>query len=110
TLGIRNPWALALELPGTFFLGGTFMKINGAPSNTTAYRIEGMDATNNLSVGFTASVQPSVDAIQEVAVQTSNYAAEFGAVGGGLFNVSMKSGTNQYHGGAYDYYVNEFLN
>jgi hypothetical protein len=110
TLGIRNPWALALELPGTFFLGGTTLKVNGAPSNTTAFRIEGMDATNYMNPGFTASVQPSVDAIEEVAVQTSNFAAEFGAVGGGLFNVSMRSGTNNYHGTAYDYFVNEFLN
>ena len=41
---------------------------------------------------------PNADAIQEMAIQTSNYAAEFGQAGGGLFNITMKSGTNQYHG------------
>jgi hypothetical protein len=51
-----------------------------------------------------------VDAIQEVAVQTSNFAAEFGTVGGGLLNITMKSGTNQYHGTAYDYNVNDAFN
>jgi len=41
---------------------------------------------------------------------TSNFSAEFGTVGGGLFNLTMKSGTNAYHGSAYDYFVNEALN
>ena len=47
---------------------------------------------------FRQQVQPSVDSIQEVAIQTSNFAAEYGAVGGGFFNFTMKSGTNQLHG------------
>src|SRR5206468_6661960 len=51
-----------------------------------------------------------VDAIQEVAVQTSNYAAEFGQAGGGYFNYTMKSGTNHFHGSVFDYFVNEALN
>src|SRR3974377_2549396 len=54
--------------------------------------------------------QASLDGIQEVTVQTSNYAAEYGQVGGGFFNYTMKSGTNQFHGSAYDYYVNEAFN
>jgi hypothetical protein len=69
-----------------------------------------MDNTNH-TVGFAVQEnQPSADAVQEVAIQTSNYAAEFGAAGGGLFNLVMKSGTNQYHGGGYEYFVNEDLN
>ena len=54
--------------------------------------------------------QPGVDAIQEVAFQTSNYAPEFGTAGSVLINFTMKSGTNQYHGSGYDYFVNEDLN
>jgi hypothetical protein len=54
--------------------------------------------------------QGGVDAIQEVAVQTSNFAAEYGQVAGGYFNFTMKSGTNQLHGSAYDYLVNEAFN
>ena len=49
-------------------------------------------------------------AIQEVAIQTSNFEAEYGQAGGGYFNYTMKSGTNQLHGSAYDYFVNEALN
>ena len=50
-----------------------------------------------------------VESIQEVAIQTSNFAAEYGQAGGGYFNYTMKSGTNQFHGSAYDFFVNEFL-
>ena len=51
-----------------------------------------------------------MDAIQEVTILTSNFAPEYGQVGGGFFNYTMKSGTNQFHGSAYDYIVNEALN
>ncbi|HZI57830.1 MAG TPA: carboxypeptidase-like regulatory domain-containing protein, partial [Verrucomicrobiae bacterium] len=57
--------------------------------------IDGTD--NNERIIGTIGVKPSIDAIQEVAVQTSNYAPEFGQAGGGLFNVTMKSGTSQFH-------------
>src|SRR6185312_2913353 len=39
-----------------------------------------------------------------------NYAAEFGQAGGGVFNVTMRSGTNQFHGSGYEYFANEALN
>jgi hypothetical protein len=115
--GVRNPWALATLVPGIqYVVGGFFggtpnIVANGAAANTASYRIEGMDAGNNGTLNvFSMEVQPSAEAIQEVAVQTSNFAAEYGAVGGGLFNASMRSGTNQYHGSLYDYNVNEVYN
>src|SRR5262249_48136474 len=43
-------------------------------------------------------------------IQTSNFSAEYGQVGGGFFNFTMRSGTNQLHGSAYDYFVNDALN
>ena len=73
--------------------------------------MEGQDATNQGFPYAAAQVQPSVDAIQEVAVQNvSNFAPEYGIAGGGFFSVTMRSGTNQIHGSAYDYIVNEALN
>ena len=115
--GVRNPWFLANLVPGVqYTVGGAFggtpnVVANGAAANTASYRIEGMDAGNNGTLNvFTMEVQPSAEAIQEVAVQTSNFAAEYGAVGGGLFNATMRSGTNQWHGSAYDYNVNEAYN
>ncbi len=110
TSGVRNPWALVQLIPGTQFNSNSSMSVNGS-STSYSIRVEGMDATmNDANVIYTQRIQPSVDAIQEVSVQTSNYAAEFGTVGGGIFNTTMKSGTNQYHGNLYDYAVNEITN
>jgi hypothetical protein len=107
--GIRNPYAVLQLLPGADWRPDTSIRMNGMPSNTEAMRIEGQDSTNGLI--YTQSMtQPSVDAIQEFAVETSNFAPEFGQVGGGYFNVTMRSGTNTYHGSAYEYFVNEALN
>jgi carboxypeptidase family protein len=108
--GIRNPYAMIQLVPGTMWQANANVRINGAPNNTQSFRIEGQDASNTGTPGVQAQTQPSVDSIQEVAIQTSNFAAEFGQVGGGMFNVTMKSGTNQFHGTVYDYFVNEVFN
>jgi hypothetical protein len=108
---IRNPLQSVLLLPGITFSNDDAMVVNGLPSNSEAIRIEGQDATGNIWKTIQQYSQgASVDAIQEVSVQTSNFAAEYGQVGGGFFNYTMKSGTNSFHGTAYDYFVNEFLN
>ncbi|MEO8100559.1 MAG: TonB-dependent receptor [Acidobacteriota bacterium] len=109
--GFRDPFALAKMLPGTSYTAGTTMVINGNPNGTVQFRLDGMTMGNTgANRNLTQFTQASADAVQEVAVQTSNYAAEFGAAGGGVFNMVMKSGTNALHGGAYDYAVNEVLN
>ncbi|MBV9742644.1 MAG: carboxypeptidase regulatory-like domain-containing protein, partial [Acidobacteriia bacterium] len=112
TLGqIRNPLQISELLPGVTFSNDNSIVVNGLPSNSETIRIEGQDSTGNIwKVMQQLSQGASVDAIQEVSVQTSNFAAEYGQVGGGYFNLTMKSGTNTLHGSAYDYLVNEFLN
>jgi hypothetical protein len=113
SIGIRNPYNSVVFLPGVNYAPNFAMIVNGAPTNTAAYRLEGLDFTNHVTPPNNFAIQmnqPSPDAVQEMAIQTSNYAPEFGQAGGGLFNITMKSGTNQYHGSAYEYYVNEFLN
>lgn len=113
SLGIRNPFNSVVFLPGVVYSGNFNMIVNGAPTNSAAYRIEGLDATNHVTPPNNFAIQmgqPSADAVQEMAIQTSNYAPEFGQAGGGLFNIVMKSGGNQFHGTAYEYFVNEFLN
>jgi hypothetical protein len=116
--GIRNPYGLMQLIPGVDYIPNVAMIVNGLGSTftpTEGFRIEGQDFTNHLPLGSSGSAnvqynQPSVDAIQEVAVQTSNYAAEYGTAGAGVINITMKSGTNQYHGTVYEYFVNEDLN
>jgi hypothetical protein len=108
--GIRNPYAVLQVLPGADWQPDASIRVNGMPSNSQAMRIEGQDSTNGIASGTQSQTQPSIEAIEEFAIQTSNYAAEFGQAGGGVFNVTMRSGTNRYHGSAYDYFVNEALN
>ncbi|MCU1336095.1 MAG: Cna B-type protein [Bryobacterales bacterium] len=108
--GIRQALAVTQLIPGATYVGDNVVRVNGTPANTETVRVEGQDSTNYTWLAAVSQNQPSVDSIQEFAVQTSNFAAEYGKAGGGVFLVTMKSGTNQFHGTAYDYMVNEILN
>src|SRR5437667_5423225 len=77
TLGnVRNPLQILNLLPGASFASENQLRINGMPSSTHAIRIEGQDAINGMTHQTNQNVQASVDAIQEVAVQTSDAAAD----------------------------------
>jgi len=108
--GIRSAYSVVSVVPGATWLPDQTIRVNGMEGNTSALRVDGQDATATISNGQISQTQQSVEAIQEVAIQTSNFAAEFGQAGSGLFNVTMRSGTNQFHGSVYDYFVNEALN
>ena len=109
--GFRDPFALAQMMPGTNYGANGIMVINGTPNNNIQVRVDGQVSGNLGGLRqYTQQQQPSTDAIQEVAVQTSNYSAEFGTVGGGIFNAQMKSGTNKFHGSGYDYSTNDAIN
>jgi len=108
--GTRNPLQQIILLPGTTFQNETAVVVNGMPANSQSIRIEGQDSTGNIWKIAQQNSQAGVDAIQEVAIQTSNFAAEFGQAAGGYFNYTMRSGTNAFHGSGYDYFVNEALN
>ncbi len=107
---IRDPLTALNILPGASQTTDTTLRVNGLPSSSQTIMVEGMDATNGMWRQQNQSTQQGVDAVQEVSVQTSNFAAEYGGAGGGYLNFTMKSGTNQYHGTAYDYLVNDALN
>ncbi len=77
------------------------VSINGAPDNMNNQMIDGMD-NNERAIG-TVGVKPSMDAIAEVRVQTNLYLAETGRTGGGIINILTKSGTNAFHGTAYEF-------
>src|SRR5215813_3298059 len=70
--------------------------------------IDGMD--NNEREQFTLMIRPSIDMIQEVKVDTNSYPAELGRAGGAVINILTKSGTNQLHGGLYEFLRNDKLN
>jgi len=107
---IRNPLSFVQLAPGSSINGWNDIKVNGAPSNTFRIIFEGQDTTSDLNPRVSDESQPSVESIQEFTLQTSNFAPEFGQVTGGLFNFTSRSGGNQFHGSAYDYFTNEDLN
>lgn len=87
------------------------VQLNGQRITQTNYRIDGME-NNNPIVGLQGSsqaVRPSVDAIQEFRVEGSNVSAEFGNSSGGVVNVAIKSGTNNLHGTAFEFFRNDAL-
>jgi len=102
---ISNPYTLALtsgniseDDPAGRGIG---YAINGMRSETTNVLLDG--ASNNDE--FTASYGQSIpiDSVQEYNLLTSDYTAEYGRVGGGVVNLTTKSGTNDFHGSAYEY-------
>jgi hypothetical protein len=106
---IRNPLSFAQLVPGASMNGWNNITINGTNGG---FKIlyEGQESSSSLDPRVSDESQPSVEAVQEFTLQTSNFAAEYGTVGSGLFNFTSKSGTNQYHGSAYDYLQNTIFN
>src|SRR5882724_8174996 len=83
--------------------------INGG-SGQFVITLDGIVAQDAGGLGTTGEMAPSLDAIGEVQVLTSNYNAEYGVRAGGQFNVSIKNGTNQFHGSAYYFWRHEQFN
>jgi hypothetical protein len=88
---------------------GSFVA-NGLTTVHNNYILDGID-NNNDTVDFlngSAYVNlPPPDAIQEFKIQTSNFSAEFGRAGGAVVNAAVKSGTNQFHGSAWEFLRND---
>ena len=114
TSGYRNPYNTLLTMPGVtgFATGAAFgLTVNGV-SAPQSIIMEGQDATDRTFGGviYYQIGQPSVDSIQEMSYQVSNYSPEFGQAGSAAINFTFKGGSNQYHGSGYDNFVNEDLN
>jgi hypothetical protein len=87
--------------------------VNGQRSEFNNFLLDGVDnnAYGTSNQGFSnQSIPPSPDAISEFRVETDNYSAEYGRSAGAVVNVSIRSGTNQFHGKAYEYLRNTIFN
>jgi hypothetical protein len=82
--------------------------INGNREQANNFLLDGMD--NNQVSDNLVAYSPSPDAIQEFNLITQNASAEFGNFQGGIISVSLKSGTNQFHGGLWEFFRNDKLN
>ncbi|MBL8233309.1 MAG: TonB-dependent receptor [Bryobacterales bacterium] len=84
-------------------------RVNGKASNQTQVNLDGGSNVDHGSDSKT-TVTPSLESIQEVAVLTNNFQAEYGIRAGVVINIVTKSGTNSWHATAWDYLRNEKLN
>lgn len=114
-LNIRNPIMLSSLSPGVVHTSGTqhlnpfsnsgisSWSINGGRASNNEFLMDG--APNNAVYNGTNNIAyvPPVDAVEEFKVMTSAYDAQYGRTGGGVVNVSTKSGTNAFHGSAYEF-------
>lgn len=113
----RNVSQLISILPGAVRGGAAFVGenpsgdtngfVNGLGSGNNYHQLDGID--NQETIQGVAMVNPAVDSLQEMKITTNSYDAEFGQVAGAIFQASTKSGTNSYHGSAFEYLQNDKL-
>lgn len=85
---------------------------NGLQPAQNNFLLDGLDNNSNLVDflnGSSFAIRPPIDAIQEFKIQTNNYSAEFGRSAGAILNATVKSGTSQYHGNAWEFVRNDKL-
>jgi len=80
--------------------------VNGQREYANSIQIDGIESTTNRTQDITAT--PSVDSIEEFKVATSNFDAEFGRSAGGEVSIQTKSGSNRWHGDAYEFFRPNF--
>lgn len=106
----RNWTSLEQLTPGVVAASDRFgtYSANGSQSNQSSYLINGIDS-NDLPLNTTAFI-PSPDALQEFNIITNTINPEYGRNSGAIVNAVVKSGTNQFHGDAFEFYRDTFLN
>ncbi|MBI5280373.1 MAG: TonB-dependent receptor [Candidatus Solibacter usitatus] len=112
----RNFVSLTLLVPGSISpnpegMGSRFGArpyVNGNREQTNNFLLDGVDVNDSIDnrVGYS----PNVDALEEVKVLTGNAAADYGNAGGASVMMSIKSGTNQFHGNVFEFLQNSELN
>ena len=106
----RNVYSLISLVPGVTPTGGggINVSIGGGMQQQNVTYLDGAP----LNTGYFNSTAGSVsqDAVQEFRVQTNSMSAEFGRTAGGVINLTSRSGTNEFHGSAYEFMRNKVLN
>jgi hypothetical protein len=83
------------------------VQVNGQLAWSNNFLLDGMD--NNQRFIGSIMVKPAIESIQEMRVTTTNYSADLGRTAGAVINMITKSGTNGFHGSAYEYFRNEVM-
>lgn len=104
----RNWLQLASLVPATVSSPTGPVNIGGLRTNQQQYLLDGADNTNLIAGG--AALAPPIDALQEFKVQTNNFTADTAGFSGAVLNATVKSGSNTFHGNAYEFLRNRALN
>jgi hypothetical protein len=90
---------------------GAQLSISGARPQQNNYRVDGISINDpaNGGPGNVLGSNAGVDAISEFSVLTTNYSTEYGRASGGIINATTKSGSNKFHGSAYEFLRNSWL-
>ena len=93
-------------------VGSVKYSVNGGRVEYNSFEVDGSDVLNTglNRASSTLMVYPSLDAIQEVKVLTSNYGAQYGRTASGTVQVTTKSGGTSLHGNIFDFVRNEAFN
>ena len=86
--------------------GGSAWSINGGQVSTNEFLLDGAPNSTRGRYNF----GPPVDAVEEFRIQTNTYDAQYGRTGGGVVNMTLKSGTNSFRGQAWNFLKNDRLN
>jgi hypothetical protein len=105
--GVSNQ--TGMDEPQVGINGSVAFSMNGGRTEYNNWELDGGDSMDNGSNG-TLNVYPSIDAIGEFKVLTSNYGAQYGRNGSGTVEVDTKSGTKSFHGDAYEFVRNDMFN
>lgn len=105
--GVITPNPNSFDVIGHNASGGR-PYVNGNREQTNNFLLDGADI--NESIDNLIGYQPNVDALQEVKVMTGNMGAEFGNANGAVVNMTLKSGTNEFHGNVFEFLQNDKLN
>lgn len=100
----RNPYDFVAFAPNVHAdpAGNNFgYSLNGQRSSSVSVLLDGGENVNTFSAVVGQNVP--LDSVQEFSVLTSDFSAEYGRASGGVVNVSTRSGTNQFHGSAYEF-------
>jgi len=105
----RNPLAVVTLLPGAAFATDNTLRHQRQKNALQFAAVASRPDATNGSGGSDADHSIRCDAIQEVSISNQQFRSGVWQAGGGYFNYTMKSGTNQFHGSAYDYFNNTAL-
>jgi hypothetical protein len=104
TPGVQHTDRQSFEASGKTFSGGR-PYVNGHREQENNFMLDGLD--QNEAMDNLIAYNPSPDALAEIRVETNNYSAEYGNVGGAIVSTVIKSGSNEFHGNAFDFVRND---